>query len=86
MHSASSRFNAVVVFTAMILVLLCGINFGQGYFHVRQHLDNLNVRLAVHKPNPFVDTKFWDQAAFRYDLYAGTPTLMQTSRLFTTGT
>jgi hypothetical protein len=86
MHSASSRFNSVVVFSSTILVLLCAINFAHGYYLVRPQLDNVEVRLALRDPHPFVDTRHWDQAAFRYDLYTGTPSLMQIYRRFTTGT
>ena len=85
MHSASSRFNSVVVFTSTILAILCAINFAHGYYLVHPQLNNAEVRLTLRDPVPFVDTKQWEQAAFRFDLYAGTLSLMQTSPRSTTG-
>lgn len=75
MHSASSRFNSVVVFTSTILVVLCAINFAHGYSLIHPQLNNVEVRLTLRDPVPFVDTKQWEQAAFRFDLFAGTLSL-----------
>ena len=68
MHSASSRFNSVTLFTASVLAVMSMVNFAHGYYIFNPKVD---VVLQIKEPTNFVDTRFWDQAAFRYNLYAG---------------
>jgi len=44
------------------------VNFAHGYYIFNPKVD---VVLEIKEPTNFVDTRFWDQAAFRYNLYAG---------------
>jgi hypothetical protein len=83
MHSASSRFNSITLFTASVLAVMALVNFLHGYYVFNPKVD---VVLNIRNPSNFVDTKFWDQAAIRYDLYAGRQAFTQTSPPFTRGT
>lgn len=83
MHSASSRFNAVMLFTASVLAAMCAVNFAHGYLVYSPAVD---VRFELSDPTNFVDTKNWEQAAFKFSLFAGTPSPTQTSLRSTRGT
>lgn len=82
MHSASSRFNSVTLYTAMVLAVMAAINFAHGYYLYSPKVD---VQMSINEPSNFMDTKLWEQAAFKFSLYAGTPPNTQISPLFTPG-
>jgi len=68
MHSASSRFNGITLYTAMVLAIMCAVNFFHGYYIYEPKVDvNFEIKSLVN----FVGTPQWDQASFKYSLNAG---------------
>lgn len=83
MHSASSRFNGITLYTTMVLAAMCLINFTHGYLI---YTPRAQVALEVKAVTNFIDTKLWEQASFKYSLNAGTHPLIKTSPHSTPGT
>ena len=68
MHSASSRFNGITLYTAMILAAMCFVNFIHGRYIYEPKVDvNFEIKSLVN----FVSTPQWEQASFKYNLNAG---------------
>ena len=83
MHSASTRFNGITLFTFSVLGVLCLMNFAQGYFEFRP---NAEVELQIESITNFVRQPKWDQASFKYSLRASTLPNTQICRRCTPGT
>ena len=69
MHSASSRFNTISLFTAMVLAVACVVNFFHGY-HLYQ--PKAEVEMGIDSIINFIKTPHWDQVSFKYSLDAST--------------
>jgi hypothetical protein len=69
MHSASSRFNGITLYTAMVLGFMCLLNFAHGYLIYNPTLDH--VHFQINAITNFIDTRPWEQASFKYTLNAG---------------
>ena len=68
MHSASSRFNGITLYTAMVLAAMSLVNFIHGYYIYEPNVDvNFEIKSLVN----FVSTPQWEQASFKYNLNAG---------------
>lgn len=67
MHSASSRFNGITLYTTMVLAAMCLLNFAHGYL---LYSPSAQVALEVKAVTNFIDTKLWEQASFKYSLHA----------------
>ena len=65
MHSASSRFNSIFMFSLTVLAIMCGINFFHGYYLYQPKPD---VNFTITSIPNFMNTKLWDQLSFRYNL------------------
>ena len=83
MHSASSRFNGITLYTTLVLAAMCLLNFAHGYLI---YTPKASVALDVKAVTNFIDTKLWEQASFKYSLAAGTIPDTQTSPRSTPGT
>lgn len=68
MHSASSRFNGITLYTALVLAAMCAINFFHGYYIYEPKVD---VSFEIKNLVNFVSTPQWEQASFKYSLNAG---------------
>jgi dolichyl-phosphate-mannose--protein O-mannosyl transferase len=68
MHSASARFNNITLFTAVVLAVMSLINFTHGYLI---YTPNVDVHFNINNLSNFMNTKPWEQAAFKYSLQAG---------------
>lgn len=69
MHSASSRFNGITLYTSLVLAVMCLVNFTHGYLIYNPKAD---VAFDVKAITNFIDTKLWEQVSFKYSLNAGT--------------
>lgn len=69
MHSASSRFNGITLFTGMVLGVMCAINFFHGYYI---YTPEAAVSFEISGLTNFIKTSNWDQASFKYSMTAGT--------------
>lgn len=56
MHSASSRFNSITLYTAVVLAIMCLVNFAHGYFIFNPKVD---AKFEINSVANFVDTKQW---------------------------
>jgi hypothetical protein len=72
-----------MLFTASVLAVMCMVNYTHGYLIYNP---TVNAHLELKDPTNFVDTRNWEQAAFRYNLYAGTLSWMQIFPPSTRGT
>ena len=74
MHSASSRFNGITLYTAMVLAAMCFVNFIHGRYIYEPKVDvNFEIKSLVN----FVSTPQWEQASFKYNLNAGISAFMK---------
>lgn len=83
MHSASTRFNSITLFSFTVLAVICVLNFFQGYltFNSQHALKSFEITQLTN----FISTNKWDQASFKYSLDAGTYRHSQIFPNFTTG-
>jgi len=69
MHSASSRFNGITLFTGLVLALMCAVNYFHGVYLYNPQVD---VSFEINSCTNFVKTYNWDQASFKYSMLVGT--------------
>ena len=69
MHSASTRFNGITLFTFSVLAVMCLINFTEGYFLFNPRAE---VEFKIDTIPNFINTTRWDQASLKYSMQAGT--------------
>ena len=67
MHSASTRFNGITLFTFSILAVFCLMNFSQGYLEFQP---NAEVDMKIEGVTNFISHPKWDQASLKYSLHA----------------
>lgn len=67
MHSASSRFNSITLFAGLVMAIMCTVNF----FHGRLIYDpKPDIKFEITQLPNFIKTQQWEQAAFRYNMFA----------------
>lgn len=83
MHSASTRFNGITLFTCSVLAVMCLLNWTQSYLMFNPKTDP---QLEITTMTNFINTSKWDQASFKYSLQAGNDLFTEISPLSTLGT
>ena len=83
MHSASSRFNSITLYAGLIMAMMCMINYMHGRII---YTPEAEVRFEITQLPNFIKTNNWEQASFRYNMFASKFNLIQISALFTHGT
>ena len=75
MHSASSRFNSITLYGGLIMAMMCMVN----YFHGRLiYKPEAEVVFEITQLPNFIRTNNWEQASFRYNMFASKYLLIQT--------
>ena len=82
MHSASSRFNSITLYAGLVMAMMCMVN----YFHGRLiYNPEPEIQFEITQLPNFIKTNNWEQASFRYNMFASNFYLIQTSARFTLG-
>lgn len=67
MHSASSRFNGITLFTCLVLAIMCGVNYFHGSYI---YTPEAEVSFQIDNITNFIKTVNWDQVSLKYSMTA----------------